>query len=456
MLSRAVLGGRRLALATLATAVVFGSGEVLAQGRTPPLPPTPAGFDDALWARAWALHHESLVVDTHCDTTSLILDEDFDMARPQKRAHVDLEKIRTGGLDAVFYSIYVAARYAGDETMPVGTEDMSGKPDGSARRALAMIDGLLRTVERNPDRMTLCTDTKSLRETVAAGRHAALMGIEGGHAIEGELALLRMFHQLGVRYMTLTHTNHNQFADTCADATPRWGGLNRLGEKVVREMNRLGMMVDVSHVSDATFFDALKVSRAPVVLSHSSLRSLCPHPRNVTDDMLRALAANGGVIMINYNCGFVDPEYAKRTEAVRAHQRIRQKAIDDRFPKDSPEWKTATDALMSRFTPAEPPDVEVLMQHFLRAIEIAGVEHVGLGSDFDGVMCVPRGIDDASYLPQLTYRLLRSGVTEDGVRKILGENLMRVFRRVEEVAIELATEPPYRNDPATDRQRLPR
>lgn len=268
----------------------FGSVISPAQQRSaPPCPPPPAGYEAGLWQRAWTLHHDAILVDTHVDTTSRVLDFGFDMGQRATDGHVDLPRAHDGGLDAVFYSIYVDSRFFGDEaplfagpSVDINADwprpEPAGTPNGSARRALAMIDGLVRTVDRHPQRMALCTTADELQAAVRSGKHAALMGIEGGHAIEGELSLLRLFHRLGVRYMTLTHTNHNEFADSCAPAEPRWGGLNRLGVKVVAEMNRLGMIVDVSHVRDSTFTDVLKLTTAPVICSHSSMRALCPHP----------------------------------------------------------------------------------------------------------------------------------------------------------------------------------
>jgi membrane dipeptidase len=420
---------------------------------------TPSGCDPALWRRASQLHHAATVVDTHTDTTSRILDEGFDMGPRAPDGHMDLPRIREGGLDVAFYSIYVASRFYGDEAplfaKKPGDDDWprptdAGTANGSARRAMAMIDGLVRTADRYPDQMTVCASLEEIRATVAAGRHAACMGIEGGHAIEGQLALLRLFHQLGVRYMTLTHTNHNEYADSCADAVPRWGGLNTLGQKVVKEMNRLGMMVDVSHVSDNAFRDVLAVTRAPVICSHSSMRALCDHPRNVTDDMLRLLAQNDGVVMVNYNCGFVDAEYQKRSSQSSQTRKIQEREARRRLAEGSPELEEALKNLDARFPTPERPELSVLVAHVLHAIEVAGADHVGLGSDFDGVPCVPKGIDDVSYLPRLSYELLAAGQSEETVRKVLGGNLLRVLERVEAVAASLAGEPPYCNDLATD------
>jgi membrane dipeptidase len=451
--------------AAVAAAVLALAASAAAQS-PPACPPPPAGYDGALWAKAWALHHDAIVIDTHVDTTTRILDRGFDVGPRAADGHFDLVRAQEGGLDAVFHSIYVDARFAGDESAlfaraPQDTDAdwprpaAAGAANGSARRALMMIDGIVQQAQRHPTRMAMCTTADELVAAVQSGKHAALMGIEGGHAIEGDLGLLRLFHQLGVRYMTLTHTNHNEYADSCAPAEPRWGGLNRLGVKVVAEMNRLGMVVDVSHVSDATFFDALRATKAPVICSHSSLRALCPHPRNVTDDMLRAIATNGGAVMINFNCGFLDADYAKTRSARQATRRIQEKAAREAFAAGSEQLQKALAALDARFPPVEPPPLATLVAHVLRAIEVAGPDHVGLGSDFDGVPCVPRGMDDAAHLPRLTYELLAAGQSEATVRKILGGNLLRVLRAVEAHAAGRRGEEPQRNGP-DDGDRLPR
>ncbi len=426
----------------LATPAFVIATAIVAQSQAPP-----AGADPELWARALRLHFDAVVVDTHSDTTSRILDERFDVGPRAKDGHMDLPRIAEGGLDVQFYSIYVASRYFGDEDFRSDAAIRASKPNGSAARALAMIDGFLRMVAQHEDRITFCTSVADIERAVGAGRHAALMGIEGGHAIEGDLALLRVFHQLGVRYMTLTHNNHNHFADCSGEPAPKWGGLNRLGVKVVLEMNRLGMLVDLSHVSDQTFADALAVTRAPVILSHSSCRALCGHRRNVTDEMLRALRRNGGVIMINFNCGFLSDDYARQVDARRATMRIREQAIHARWPDGGPELDRALAELRAQFPTAEPPPLDVLVAHIRHAVDVAGADHVGLGSDFDGVPCVPRGIDDVSKLPNLTYALLAAGLDEATVRKVLGANLLRVFRLAEQVALSLAAEAPRLTEP---------
>lgn len=402
------------------------------------LPPLPAGYDRTLWERACKLHFDAIVVDTHSDTTSRILDEGFDMGPRATTGHMDLPRMLEGGLDVQFYSIYVAAQYYGAEDMTSEKALSGSKPNASARRALDMIDGIQGQIEKHSDRMLACASTADIATALAKGKHAALMGIEGGHAIEGDLRLLRQFHRLGVRYMTLTHTNSNEFADSCAEATPKWNGLNELGRSVVAEMNRLGMMVDVSHVSDKTFFDVIATTKAPVIFSHSSCRALCSHKRNATDEMLQALAKNGGVIMINYNSGFLDDEFSKRYEAYRAPLRIREKAIAAKHGEGTPEYKKAVAELEKAHTPPEPPPLDTLLDHFVHAIQVAGADHVGMGSDFDGIPSTPKGLEDVTCLPRITYGLLKRGIPEADVRKVLGQNLLRVFGAIEETARRLA------------------
>jgi membrane dipeptidase len=400
-------------------------------------PPPPPDADPALWKRALELHYAATVVDTHSDTTSNILDDGFDMGARSKTGHMDLPRIASGGLDVQFYSIYVSRSWAGNEPE---------EPDLSARRALRMTDGFWRQVAKHSDRMEAALTVADIRRIVAAKKHAALMGIEGGHAIEGDLALLRMFHRLGIRYMTLTHTNTNQFADSCADQA-KWNGLNELGVQVVHEMNRLGMLVDVSHVSDAAFFKTLEVTRAPVILSHSSCRALCPAPRNVTDEMLKALAKNGGVCMVNFGSLFLTKEGYLANEKRNVAMAPRLREIRREHPAGSPERKKAMEELEKKFPPPEPPPLSALVDHITHVIEVAGPDHVGFGSDFDGVPGLPKDLEDCSKLPWITYELLRRKVPEETVKKTLGENLLRVFAAAEKVAAELQKKEEPRQSP---------
>jgi membrane dipeptidase len=349
--------------------------------------------------RAMKLHREAIVVDTHNDVTSPITDEGFDLgARDTSgKFQTDIPRMKEGGLDAEFFAIYVAAKYA--------------KEGGAARRALDMIDGVYEQARRHPESLEMAFTSDDIRRIHKSGKIAALMGIEGGHAIEDSLPALRQFYRLGVRYMTLTHTNTNNWADSAGGinnpAEKRHGGLSDFGREVVREMNRMGMMIDVSHVSDETFQDVIETSQAPVIASHSSCRALTNVPRNMTDDMLRALAKNGGVVMINFYNGFINTEYAKAGSPYPA--------------------KPATTATM-----------EMLMRHFEHAIKVAGVDHVGIGSDFDGIDgLAPAGMEDVSKLPAITYELLKRGYSDADVKRVLGENLLRVMAEAERAAKRL-------------------
>lgn len=358
-----------------------------------------AQSESQLRERAMKLHRDAIVIDTHNDITSPIADEGFDMgARDTSgRIQTDIPRMKEGGLDAEFFSIYVASSYA--------------KDGGAARRALQMMDGVYEQIRRHPGSLELAGTVADIRRISKAGKIASLMGIEGGHAIEDSLPALRMFYRMGIRYMTLTHTNTNNWADSAGGISVkgenRHSGLSDFGKDVVREMNRLGMMVDISHVSDETFNDCIEVSRAPLIASHSSCRALTNVPRNMSDEMLRALAKNGGVVMINFYNGFINTEYAR------------------------PGMPAPT-------KPAEKATLDMLMQHFEHAIKVAGIDHVGIGSDFDGVDgMLPPGMEDVTKLPTITYELLRRGYSEKDVRKVLGENLLRVMGEVERVSAQM-------------------
>ncbi|MBS1789750.1 MAG: dipeptidase [Acidobacteria bacterium] len=351
--------------------------------------------------RADRLHHASIVVDTHNDITSPITDENFDMRERDTTGKIqtDIPRMKAGGLGAEFFSIYVAAKYA--------------KEGGAARRALDMIDGVYEQVRRHPESLQMAYTVADIRRIHRSKKIAALMGIEGGHAIEDSLSALRQFYKLGVRYMTLTHTNTNNWADSAGGIgnppEKRHGGLSDFGREVIAEMNRLGMMVDISHVGDETFWDVIEVTKSPVIASHSSCRALTNVPRNLTDDMLKAVAKNGGVVMINFYNGFINTEYAK--------------------PGDPVPTKTAETATL-----------DMLMEHFDHAIKVAGIDHVGIGSDFDGVDgMLPPGMEDVSKLPTIAYELLKRGYSDADVKKVLGENLLRVMADNERVAKKLQT-----------------
>jgi membrane dipeptidase len=375
--------------------------------------------DEGLWKEALKIHRKSIVVDTHNDITGMMIDDGYDLGTSSiGKYHTDLARMKEGGLTAEFFSIYVDRKYA--------------KDGGSARRALDQIDLVYRAAERYPDKMMMATSVADIRRAKKQDKIAALMGIEGGHAIENSLMALRDFYRLGVRYMTLTHNNTNDWADACCD-TSRHNGLSDYGREVVREMNRLGMFVDVSHVSDKTMSDVLDVSTAPVIASHSSARALNSHLRNIPDDLLRRIAKNGGVVMVNFYPVFIDQKALDANKERNERLKPQLDALNERYKDDavrlSAERQKVFDANPLPTTP-----LSVLIDHIDHIAKTAGVDHVGIGSDFDGVPSLPVGIEDISKLPVITYELLRRGYKEKDIRKILGENLLRAFAEAEKVS----------------------
>lgn len=367
------------------------------------------------------IHRRAIVVDGHSDTIWWVVEQGVDMGVRNRDLQMDLPKMREGGIDAQFFAIWPPPAYG---------------PDHYIKRSLQLIDALKGVIARYPDRIELARSAGDIERISAAGKIAALMGVEGGHAIENDLGVLRTFYELGVRYMTLTWSFSHDWADSSAGPR-KWMGLNRFGERVVREMNRLGMMVDISHVSDDTFRDALRVSRAPVIASHSSVRSISGHPRNMSDEMIRAMKENGGVIMINFYAAFLDERFR-----LEAEEKVRERKADfsrlgEVYLEDPVGLLAAEWALYKEIHAGiEAPPLGRIVDHIDRVVELAGIDHVGLGSDFDGVTRLPRGLEDCSKLPALTHAILERGYSEEDVMKILGGNLLRVFREVQMAAGE--------------------
>jgi len=379
---------------------------------------SPAG--DQVSARAKQLHDRAIVIDSHDDTTQrLVFDKTFNLGARNKNGHIDIPRMREGGLDALFFSIWVPS-------------DVTGPP--AVKRALDQIDAVREAARTMPKDLMLATTAADVRKAAAEHRIAALMGMEGGHMIDDDLRLLRVYAALGVRYMTLTHFKNNNWADATTDKAAH-NGLTALGKDVVREMNRLGVMVDISHVSDKTFYDALEVSKAPVIASHSSVRAIANHPRNMTDDMMRALARNGGVMMINYHAAFLSEEFRvaseKKSGNVVESMAAMSKKCGGNEACTTMESERIDHEAMAK---GELPKVmwEKIVEHIDHAVKVAGVEHVGLGSDFDGAT-MPLGMEDASKLPKLTDALLKKGYSEGDIEKILGGNILRVMEAVERV-----------------------
>lgn len=399
----------------------------------------PKDADPQVWQKALKIHQKALIVDGHNDITSPMYDEDFDLASNSLGKyhfdgtpfHSDFARLKKGNITGLFFSIYVSRTFA-----EPGNYAQNG---GSARHALDLIDTVYREAEKYPERMMIAVSAKDIRDAKKRGKIAALMGIEGGHAIEDSLFALRNFYRLGVRYMTLTHNNTNGWADACCDRTKDgklyqpYGGLNDFGREVIKEMNRLGMLIDLSHVSDDTMRDVLEISTAPVIYSHSSARKFSDHPRNVPDDILKSVAKNGGVVMINFYPAFIDQRFLDEDRARDTRLEAEIKAINEKYKTDQPRLNEE----MRKFYAANPiynPPYTRIVDHIDHIRDIAGIDYVGIGSDYDGVPSLPDGLNGAEDLALVTYEMLRRGYSEKDILKVLGENFMRVFEKTEQVA----------------------
>jgi membrane dipeptidase len=383
---------------------------------TPAAPPAAAPSAPGSTAPA-DVHTRAIVVDTHDDTTQrLLFEKGFDIGTRHENGNIDIPRMREGGLDALFFSIWVPS-------------DVTGPP--AVKRALQLIDRVHEAVRTHPKDLVLATTAAEIRRAAAEKKIAALMGMEGGHMIDDDLGTLRDFARLGVRYLTLSHFKNNNWADSSTD-TPAHNGLTDFGKEVVRELNRLAMMVDISHVSDKTFADVLEITSVPVIASHSSCRAIANHPRNMTDDMMRALAQNGGVIMINYEVSFLSEENRLASEkaggVVAALAQMSKKCGGDEACSTLETARLTREAMDKGTLPAV--SWEKIVEHIDHAVKVAGVDHVGLGSDFDGAT-MPIGMEDASKLPKLTTALMAKGYAAADVEKILGGNILRVMEQVE-------------------------
>jgi membrane dipeptidase len=370
-----------------------------------------------------AVHNSAIVVDTHADTPQRFVDEHWDFTDPLNGGMLNYDCAKKGNLDAQFFSIWV---------------DPGQYPaNASARRTLELIDGTLEQVRKHPDKLALCTTTDQILATHKQGKFCVMMGIEGGHSIENSLGLLRDYYRLGVRYMTLTWSNTNDWADSSGDiddpTVTHHNGLTPFGKDVVREMNRLGMMVDISHVSDKTFWDVIETSKAPVIASHSSSRALTNAPRNMTDDMIRAVSKNGGVVMVNFFPAFIDEQWRQAWAAQAPERKKAQDALEAEYKaKGLPVPYTASDKIDREFAAriGRAP-FNSLIDHFDHIIKVAGIDHVGIGTDFDGIPVPPAGIDSAADFPKITAALMARGYSAEDVKKVLGGNILRVFREVQ-------------------------
>jgi membrane dipeptidase len=401
----------------------FALGASACAPRSPAPAPTRSMTIPEVTPRALRVYREAFVVDTHNDMPSRILDDGYDPdvrhapGFGPKEGHTDLPRLLESGLTAEFLSAWVDAPYA-------------AKPGASFDRAMQHVATIHAFVDRHPDRLLFAATAADVRRAKQEGKVAILIGVEGGHAIESSLDRLRDLHARGVRYLTLTWNNGLPWAGAAiGEGGTRTGGLTDFGRQVVREMNRLGMLVDVSHVSDSTFFDAIATSTVPVIASHSSARALSDFPRNLSDDQLRAIARNGGVVNVNFYSRFIDSRYRAQAEAAEAQIAAARRAL---VPGPDSTAAAARIAAMrdSLFAAIPPTPFAVLIDHVDHIARVAGVDHVGLGSDFDGVSALPLGMEDVTRLPRIAQALLDRGYSESDVKKMLGGNMLRVMTRV--------------------------
>jgi membrane dipeptidase len=372
-----------------------------------------------------AVHQSAIVIDTHADTPQRFVDENWSFTDPLNGGMLNYDSAKKGNLAAQFFSIWV---------------DPGQYPTAAAHRTLSLIDGTLEQVRHHPDKLQLCLSSDDILAAHRNRKFAVLMGIEGGHSIENDLGLLRDYYRLGVRYMTLTWSNTNDWADSSGDiddpAIQHHNGLTPFGKQVVAEMNRLGMMVDISHVSDKTFWDVIATTRTPIIASHSSARALTHAPRNMTDEMLQAVAKNNGVVMVNFFPAFIDENWRLAWSAQAPERKKAQDALAAEYKaKGLPVPYTASDKIDREFAAriGRAP-FDSLIDHFDHVIKIAGIDHIGIGTDFDGIPVPPEGIDSAADLPKITAALMARGYSAEDMHKLLGGNLLRVFREVQAAA----------------------
>jgi membrane dipeptidase len=375
---------------------------------------------DEISARARKLQFSSIVLDTHDDTTQRFFVKDFDFGKRNPNGSVDIPRMREGGMNAIFFSIWIDGRIMGPPAI---------------QKALDQIDAVYENVGKFPKDIVLARTAADVRRAHAQGKIAALMGVEGGHMIGNDIRMVRTYARLGVRYMTLSHFYNDEWADSSTDK-PVHNGLTDFGKEVVREMNRQGMLVDISHVSDKTFYDALETSKAPLIASHSSCRALCNHPRNMTDEMIQALAAKGGVIQINYERSFIDQAYKDAYEKETGGVVARMGDLTKGCNNDEACIEREMAAVVKKLTAeGKLPHVSWMriVDHIDHAVKLVGADHVGLGSDFDGAN-MPEGMEDCSMLPKITQALIDKGYSDSDIRKILGENTLRILEQAERAA----------------------
>lgn len=390
--------------------------------------PLHAQTDSALIRRALRLHRAVPMVDGHNDLAENVAGrygsswDSANLALGVPGLMTDIPRLKAGGVGAQFWSIWVAPG--------------AGARRGAVRLSLEQIDILTRMIARWPGTFELARTAADIERIHRRHKIASLLGVEGGHSMENSLGVLREYYDLGVRYMTLTWMNGLAWADAAGGDTIRVNGLSPFGREVVREMNRLGMLVDLAHVTDSVMVQAMRVSEAPVIFSHSSARALTDVPRDVPDDILRMVRDNGGIVMVNFYCGFVDSAWARYD----SERQARQRDLRAQFGADTAGLRAAARAWLAGNPAPPPPGIGIVADHIDHIRDVAGIDHVGYGSDFDGIDCEPQGLEDVSMFPRLTAELLRRGYSDRDVKKVIGLNFLRVMRQAERVAARLRRE----------------
>ncbi len=386
----------------------------------------PKDADPKIWERALKIHKKAIIVDGHNDIPSPLVDDDFNLAtdsvgkfhKDGDPFHTDLNRFKKSGITGEFFSIYTS-----------GTDYQKG---GKMRRAMDLIDATMREIERHPNDLMFCTTAAQIRQAKKQNKVCALMGIEGGYVIENSLYALRNFYRLGIRYMTLTHNVSHDWADAHRGEV-KHNGLSDFGKEVVREMNRLGMLIDISHVSDKVMHDALDITTAPVIASHSSARGVANHTRNVPDDVLKRVAKNGGVIMINFYPSFLDERTNREENERAARLKPQLDALREKYKDDRQAYNEAERKLFAE-NPIYIAPYTRIVDHIDHIKKVAGIDIVGIGSDYDGVPFLPEPMNGMEDLVLVTYEMLKRGYTETEIKKVLGENFLRAFEQAEKVA----------------------
>ncbi len=358
--------------------------------------------DKELWEKALKIHNDAIVIDTHCDTPMIMMTRGIDIGKRNDFNDVDLIRMKEGGVDAIFFAVFIS-------------NEMDDK--NPSKIALETIDEIYRQVERYPEIAEIAYSVEDILRISKSNKRAILIGLENGGPIEDSLRLLRIFYKLGVRYITLTHSNNNNICDSSTAKEAKWNGLSPFGKEVIKEMNRLGMIIDVSHISDKAFYDVLEISEAPVIASHSCVRKLCNVERNMSDEMIKALAEKGGVIQINFFSGFLDENFFKESEKIRQKLMPQINEIKSKYGDNTKEyWAAAIELWRKNALPS--PKIDILIDHIDYVVKLAGIDYVGLGSDFDGAGSFPVGLEDITGFPLITYNLLKRGYSADDIKKI--------------------------------------